>query len=222
MFTLPRVPTTLEDRRRDRERHLIAATRALFDERGLQDAPIEEIARAVGINKALIYRQFGSKEELFILALVDYLDELTARAVDLSDLSDPLGLLRETLDRFTAYCLEYPAYLDCAHTLMRHPAEELRARVTDNVWLRLGEAMAAGLSPIATILEAGRLQGVFAIEDADLVANRIYAQVLGTMRLSRVGVGVREAATGLPELFDIDPAQLRHDCIDDAVALARP
>ena len=28
-----------------RERELVAATRALFDERGMQDAPIEEIAR---------------------------------------------------------------------------------------------------------------------------------------------------------------------------------
>ena len=48
--------------RRDRERDLVKATRALFDERGLQDAPVEEIARAVGINKALIYRLFASKE----------------------------------------------------------------------------------------------------------------------------------------------------------------
>ena len=50
--------------RRERERDLVRATRALFDERGLQDAPIEEIARAVGIARGLIYRQFSSKEEL--------------------------------------------------------------------------------------------------------------------------------------------------------------
>ena len=39
--------------RREREREIVEATRALFDERGVQDAPMEEIARAVGINKAL-------------------------------------------------------------------------------------------------------------------------------------------------------------------------
>ena len=53
-------PTSL---RRERERELVQATRALFDERGMQDAPIEEIARAVGIARGLIYRQFSSKEE---------------------------------------------------------------------------------------------------------------------------------------------------------------
>ncbi len=68
-------------RRREREREIIAATRLLFDERGLQDAPIESIAREVGINKALIYRHFSSKEELYVLTLSSYL----------ADLAEPLG-----------------------------------------------------------------------------------------------------------------------------------
>src|SRR3954463_9472446 len=62
--------------RRTRERDLVAATRALFDERGLQEAPIEEIARAVGIARGLVYRHFSSKEELYVLTVTNYLDEL--------------------------------------------------------------------------------------------------------------------------------------------------
>ena len=62
--------------RREREREIVDATRALFDERGVQDAPIEEIARAVGINKALIYRHFASKEELYVVTVTRYLSEL--------------------------------------------------------------------------------------------------------------------------------------------------
>ena len=54
-------PSTM---RRERERDLVRATRALFDERGMQDAPIEEIARAVGIARGLIYRHFSSKQAL--------------------------------------------------------------------------------------------------------------------------------------------------------------
>jgi len=65
--------------RRAREREIVAATRSLFDERGLQDAPIEDIARAVGINKALIYRHFSSKEELYVLTVTSYLAELSER-----------------------------------------------------------------------------------------------------------------------------------------------
>ena len=52
------------------------ATRRLFDERGVQDAPIEQIAQSVGIPRGLIYRQFASKDELFVLTVTDYLAEL--------------------------------------------------------------------------------------------------------------------------------------------------
>ena len=46
---------------RTRERDLVKVTRALFDERGMQDAPVEEIARAAGIARWIIYRHFSSK-----------------------------------------------------------------------------------------------------------------------------------------------------------------
>ena len=46
----------------------------------MQDAPIEEIARAVGIARGLIYRHFSSKEELYVLTVTDYLDELDGAA----------------------------------------------------------------------------------------------------------------------------------------------
>jgi AcrR family transcriptional regulator len=63
---------------RTRERDLVQAARALFDERGMQEAPIEEIARTAGIARGLIYRSFSSKEELFVLTVTTYLDELDA------------------------------------------------------------------------------------------------------------------------------------------------
>jgi AcrR family transcriptional regulator len=193
--------------RRERERDIVEATRALFDERGLQDAPIEEIARAVGINKALIYRVFASKEELFVLTVTTYLDELRELAQGTDD-------LRGALDEFTRFCLRYPAFLDCALSLMRRPAAELQERVGEGVWLRMGRSMAACLAPLAALLEE---RGV---EDPDFVANRLYTQVLGTMHLARIGVGVREAAPGVPGAFPLDPERVRRACVEDALALA--
>jgi AcrR family transcriptional regulator len=50
-------------RRRDsREQLIVAATRKLFEERGLQDARVDDIARAAGLNKALIYRALSSHD----------------------------------------------------------------------------------------------------------------------------------------------------------------
>src|SRR5437764_14946782 len=109
--------------RRDRERDLVRATRALFDERGMQDAPIEEIARAVGIARGLIYRQFSSKEELFVLTVTDYLAELDGilGGASSSDL-EPVAQLEAWAGGFAGLRFRYPAFLDCALSLMHKPA----------------------------------------------------------------------------------------------------
>ncbi len=206
--------------RRDREREIVRATRLLFDERGAQDARIDRIAHAVGVNKAIIYRSFASKDELFALTVTDYLRELAGRLDGLDAGDDPRAALREACERYTAFCLEYPAFLDGALSLARHPAEELRASVSDDVWLRLGRAMAACLGVLEAILAAGVRRGDFTVDDPDFAANRLYAQVLGSMHLARVGVGVRAAAPGIPETFALDPERVRAACVEDAMAIA--
>lgn len=209
------------ERRRARERAIIATTRALFDQRGLRDAPIDEIASAAGINKALIYRAFDSKEEIFVLTVTDYLAELEARGREDRELEDPVAALRQSFERYVGFCLEYPAFLDCALSLMQQPAGELRERVSGEVWFRLGRAMAGPLGHLERILTDGAERGVFAIEAPDFTANRMYAQVLGSMHLARAGVGVREAAPGVAAAFSLDPEAVREACIEDALAVAR-
>ncbi|HVS29348.1 MAG TPA: TetR/AcrR family transcriptional regulator [Solirubrobacteraceae bacterium] len=222
MATSATTRTARSSARRDRERELIDATRALFDERGLQDAPIEDIARAVGINKALIYQHFGSKDELFVLTTTRYLDEL---AIQLEGVDPELGTL-EKFERgwgvYVDYCLDHPAFVDCSISLMRQRARELRASVTDSVWLRLGQSMAACLSPLSRILAAGVDDGVFAIEDPDYTANFLYTQTLGAMHLARIGVGVRQAAPGIPDVFKVSRDQVRETCIAATLAAVRP
>ena len=84
-------PRTTE-RRAARSREIVAATRALFDERGVREAQIEDIARAVGINRAIIYRHFSSKEELFAVTLLGYLAELDDFIVlSFDELAEPTG-----------------------------------------------------------------------------------------------------------------------------------
>jgi len=209
-------PTEL---RRVRERELVAATRALFDERGMQDAPIEDIARSVGIARGLIYRQFSSKEELFVLTVTDYLTELGA-LLETAGGPDPDVLVRteRCLQAYAGFCERYPAFLDCSLSLMQRPARELRDVVSDAVWLRLGQTMARCLGVVAGVLRDGAQAGVFAVEDPDYMANVLWTQMLGTMHLARIGVGVRQLAPGLPGLFDVEPERLVRTCVDSALA----
>src|SRR5512133_3681407 len=98
-------PTSM---RRARERDLVRATRALFDERGLLDAPVEEIAKAVGIARGLIYRQFSSKEELYVLTVTDYLDELGGLLEQaVAGEGDAPARLERVAFAFAAFCERY-------------------------------------------------------------------------------------------------------------------
>ncbi len=209
---------TRVSRRREREREIIAATRLLFDERGLQDASIESIARAVGINKALIYRYFSSKEELYVLTLSSYLADLAELLEEVPAKLDPVARLEEGWLRYTSFCLEYPAFLDCGLSLMRRSAEDLRENISDAIWIRLGQNMAACLGKLSQILAEGAAQGVFSVEDPDFTANQLYAQTLGTMHLARIGVGVRTVGGNIPEPFPIEPARVQRACIDAVLA----
>jgi AcrR family transcriptional regulator len=208
-------PTPL---RRTRERELVAATRALFDERGMQHAPIEEIARSAGIARGLVYRHFSSKEELFVLTVTDYLAELDDDLRDAVTASGPAEQLAECTRAYARFCVRYPAFLDCALSLMHRPAGELRDLVSGSVWLRLGQGMATCVEHLTTILRAGARAGDFAVDDAEYTANVLWAQGLGLMHLPRIGVGVRLAAAGIPDLFGVAPERVVETCVEQALA----
>ena len=209
-------PTPL---RRVRERELVVATRALFDERGMQDAPIEEIAKAVGIARGLIYRHFSSKEELFVLTLTDYLTELSGLLeAALAATPDPRAQLELGLEAYAGFCGRYPAFLDCALSLMRRPASELRNEVSESVWLRLGQGMARCIDPLTQVLRAGRDAGEFTVQDPDFTANFLWTQVLGAMHLARIRVGLRQLAPGVPDLFAVAPEDVVRTTVASALA----
>jgi AcrR family transcriptional regulator len=206
--------------RREREQEIIAATRALLDARGLQDAPIDEIAREAGINKALIYRYFESKDELFALTLETYLQEIHARMSHVDTTLEPVARLRALSEVFVDYGFEHPAFLDCALSLMRQPAAELGDAVREGVMTRLGRGMASCLQHLVDVLEGGVRAGAFpALKDPWFAANMLYAQALGAMHLARVGVGVNFAAPGFPGVFPIDREAVRRTCVDASMVV---
>jgi AcrR family transcriptional regulator len=207
-------------RRRRREKEILDATRALFDARGVRDAQIEDIAKAVGINRAIIYRHFSGKEELFALTLVGYLEELRERLEAADDsAADPEQRLRAITGAFVDFGIEFPAFVDCAQTLMRRPGPELLEEISESALFRLGRGIASCLRHVTDALEAGVASGEFKIADVHLLANTLYASGLGALQLARVGILVTETSPGVPTVGEISPAQVRAYLVDSALAL---
>jgi AcrR family transcriptional regulator len=208
-------------RRRAREKEIIGATRALFDEKGVREAQIEDIAQAVGINRAIVYRHFSGKEELFALTLVSYLDELHAA---LAAADDPGAQASQRLEglvgAFVDYGLAHPAFIDCAQALMRRRGPELLDEISESALFRLGRAISGCLAILVAALQAGVDAGEFRVEDPTLLANTLYASGLGALQLARVGILVTESAPGIPTVGEISPDQVRQYLVASALALA--
>lgn len=208
-------------RRRARKEQIIAATRELFDSRGVRDVQIEEIAGAVGINRAIVYRHFTGKEELFALTLVGYLDELHADMLAAAGSSDdPTSRLAAVVGAFFDYGVAHPAFVDCALALMVRPGDELLDEISEGALFRLGRSITSCMTILSDVLGDGVARGDFTMtSEPTLMANTMYASGLGALQLARLGILVTEAAPGVPTVDEMPPGQVRDYVVSSALAL---
>ena len=85
----------------DRRRTILDAALALFAERGYEGASVDEIAAEAGINVAVIYRHFKSKEELHATVLQEQWESLLSYQAEIV-LQVPPGRERMRL-AYTSY-----------------------------------------------------------------------------------------------------------------------
>lgn len=212
----------------------MASTRELFDARGMRSANIDDISKAVGINRAIIYRHFATKEELFALTLAEYLAELSGLLSSADDETAPPQVRMAAVSReFATYCLRYPAFVDCALALLGRPGPDLLDEISDSALRRLSGLMATQLKRIAEILSkapgrsgeppgAPPVEATTSVADVDLLANALYMQALGLMHLARSGVVLRPSAEGDTRWSVVKPEQIIDLVIRMALAVAFP
>ena len=197
-------------RKSGRREEILAATRALFDESGSRDTQIDEIARAVGVNRAILYRHFSSKEEIFAEVVVTYLGELRDDLSAVTALAlEPEPTVGALSDAIIDFGLRHPAVVDCALMLLRRTGDDLMVEVGERSMARLGHAMWSCLEHVVRALDAGNASGVFRVDDTTLLANLYYTEALGILRFASLQVTVN------------DELELRGAAVEDIKRLAR-
>ena len=80
---------------RQREQEILDAALALFLEQGEDRVTVEMIADRVGIGKGTIYKHFETKNEIYLLLMLRYEEDLAEVFAGISDSDDKEALARE-------------------------------------------------------------------------------------------------------------------------------
>jgi len=125
-----------------RREQLLAAGASLLAERPVDEVSIEEIARAAGVSKGLLYHYFPTKKDFLIAALERGQEELATLTAPDPDLP-PAEQLAASLDRFLTFVEEHEA-----------------------AYATIFRSRGGGDQEIQAVLEAGRRQQIDAVIDS--------------------------------------------------------
>jgi len=124
--------------RADRERLMLGAAGEAFATHGFHGSSMDDIARAAGVTKPMLYRYFGSKEDLYAAYLRLAGHELIDRVRALDTRGHPApARLREGLNAFLTYVQEHRVGWTVLHGETTTPTDaqiaqevaELRGRI---------------------------------------------------------------------------------------------
>ncbi len=149
-------PDTASPRAQATRRRILEAAIAVFTEKGLDGARVDEIAARAGANKRMLYAYFGAKEELWLAALEAVYAAMRAEEsrIDVEHLPPEEGIAE--LVRFKLrYTAAHPEVIALLTSENLH-----RAR-----YLRRSTQVPALYSPVvamlATLLKRGAAEGRF-------------------------------------------------------------
>jgi AcrR family transcriptional regulator len=93
----------------DRRSQLLALGLSIFAERAYDEISIDDLAKAAGISKGLLYHYFPTKRDFYVAALSAAAKDLLARTQTSPD-APPLEQLRTALDTYHAYVSRHGSY----------------------------------------------------------------------------------------------------------------
>ncbi|RYZ12917.1 MAG: TetR/AcrR family transcriptional regulator [Comamonadaceae bacterium] len=150
---------------------LVAAAVAEFSRNGFAGARVDEIARAAGVNKQLVYHYFDSKQGLYLVALESVYTEIRQKeqGLSLGEL-EPIEAMTQLIGFSFDYLAEHPEFIallaDENRNQGSHILESDRLRKMHSPFIEMLEAT----------LDRGAKQGVFR---GDFDAINVYISIAG-------------------------------------------
>jgi AcrR family transcriptional regulator len=125
----------------DRRQQILDTAAEVFAREGYRNTDLQDVADALGIGKASVYRRFASKQQLF-LAAVDHGMRRAARGGRgrRRAVADPLEQLAVAIRTYLAFFDEHPHFVE----LLIQERAEFRDRTEPTYFAHASRASAAG------------------------------------------------------------------------------
>ena len=159
-----------------RERLLNAATQT-FRAEGFGGARVEEIAERAGISKTTVYRQYGTKEDLFRAAIWHGMSDLRGR---IEQLLKPRRDFAKTLLLLVRTLTDHMATTDTIEITRVSVGESHRFPDVAKGFLQYVNAM---LEPVAAFIASAAQGGTINVSDAPQAARDLLTLVAGSVEV---------------------------------------
>lgn len=185
--TIDKPPSPARARRKreiaERRANILAAAHAVFFERGLYRATVDEIAERAEIAKGTVYLYFSSKETILAYVLIDGLAQMNEElsAADTTDETlPPDERVRRLAQAYLGFFEAHPQYLEM---MMASDRGNFQESVDPLVYRQVLERSLRGLHRLTAVIDAGIRIGHYAPGNAKEKAAMIWSAVNGALVL---------------------------------------
>ncbi len=173
---------------------ILSSAMELFGEKGFEDVPIDEVAAHAGVGKGSVYRQFGSKEQLYAASVIEGFAQLRTR------IETALGQTASIPERIAAIVHHTMVYFWTRRQffiLLRDPTKLPRAQ---EVRYRNERKHLSAL--LRQVLREGARAGLIRSDlDFDLMAEALLGMIRGVQRYKGEHVVLADAVRTVVATF---------------------
>lgn len=157
----------------------------VFWAHGYESTGLAKLLCEMGIQKGSFYATFGSKEEVYVAALTQYLEARFASFEQLSETGSPLAALRTHIQQVGVNALRDDSMKGC---MMVNAAVELAPKL-DSVRALVREGVERHVGWLRTLIDCAKSADELPATLESLpTARAIYAMIVGLGALARGGV----------------------------------
>lgn len=180
----------------ERRQQILATAAEVFAREGYRQTDLQDVADALGIGKASVYRRFPSKRELFFAAVDHGMVELRA-AVEaaVAPVADPLEQIAVAIRTYLAFFDAHPHFVE----LLIQERAEFRDRTEPTYFAHRRSGIGRWRQLYRDLIDAGRVRAMPVERISDVMSSAVY----GTMFTNFFAGHSKTSAQQAQDILDV-------------------